>query len=268
VNGTVVGTGTANTPRPDLVGAYPAWGPDHGFTVTVPATGGNVCVTAINSGPGTGDTQLGCKALPAGSNPVGTLDSAARSSGSIRVAGWALDRDTTSAVKVRVYVNGVYAGQGTANKSRPDVGAAYPASGNNHGFSFTVPGSGGTVCAYAINYGAGSGNTTLGCRTLPSSTPVGNLEAATRSSAGIRVGGWALDGDTTSAINVHVYVNGAFAGSGSANKSRPDVGALYPGMGNNHGFSFTVPGSGGTVCAYAINTGGGGGNTTLGCRAV
>ena len=104
--------------------------------------------------------------------------------------------------------------------------------------------------------------------TLPGDNPIGNFESAARNPGGIRVKGWALDPDSAGPIGVHVYVNGAFAGQGTANTSRPDVGAFFPGYGDNHGFEFTVPGSGGTVCAYGINTGPGTTNSLLGCRAV
>ena len=50
-----------------------------------------------------------------------------------------------------------------------DVSVAYPDYGPTHGYSVTfspalAPGS--TVCAYAINVGAGSTNPQLGCRTV------------------------------------------------------------------------------------------------------
>jgi hypothetical protein len=56
-----------------------------------------------------------------------------------------------------------------------------------------------------------------------------------------------------------------------ANKSRPDVGAAFGGYGASHGFLATVPATGSgnhSVCAYAITTGGGNGNTLLGCASV
>src|SRR3954452_23455208 len=82
-------------------------------------------------------------------SPIGTVDAAASNGhGGIHVAGWAFDPNTTAPIAVRVYIDGAYAGSGTANTSRPDVGAAFPGYGNNHGYSFIVPGGLGNVCAY------------------------------------------------------------------------------------------------------------------------
>ena len=80
--------------------------------------------------------------------------------------------------------------------------------------------------------------------------------------------GWALDPNTTSPIAVHVYVNGAFAGHAVANVARSDINSAFPGYGPNHGYDFTVPGAGGTVCVYAINSGAGTTNPSLGCKTV
>jgi hypothetical protein len=54
-----------------------------------------------------------------------------------------------------------------ADTSRPDVAALHPAHGPAHGFDTTLDVAPGphTVCAYAVNVGAGSGNPRLGCRT-------------------------------------------------------------------------------------------------------
>jgi hypothetical protein len=66
----------------------------------------------------------------------GTLDYAdAR-----HVAGWALNQaDSQSPVEVQLYIDGRFAGDGTANLSRPDVKAAGRAEGENHGFVFDTP---------------------------------------------------------------------------------------------------------------------------------
>ena len=53
------------------------------------------------------------------------------------------------------------------NGTRTDVGAVYPAFGPAHGYSTTLTAARGahTVCAYAINVGAGT-NRLLGCRSV------------------------------------------------------------------------------------------------------
>ncbi len=62
-----------------------------------------------------------------------------------------------------VYANGAGIGRVTAGKVRNDVARAYPQYGNAHGFDFSIPIAGGSVCLYGINSGAG-GNATIGCR--------------------------------------------------------------------------------------------------------
>jgi murein DD-endopeptidase MepM/ murein hydrolase activator NlpD len=106
-------------------------------------------------------TAAGGGGTPDAYQPVGFLDSVtARGGGAIGLYGWAVDPDTpTRAIAVHIYVtksNGVRVGPWglTANRSRPDVGAAYPAYGPNHGYETVLSGFpvGSTkVDAYAID---------------------------------------------------------------------------------------------------------------------
>jgi hypothetical protein len=57
----------------------------------------------------------------------------------------------------------------------------------------------------------------------------------------------------------------------SASGQRPDLVADFASYGTAHGWSAELSGltpEPHTVCAYAINTGPGAGNTTLGCAAI
>ena len=104
-------------------------------------------------------------------NPFGAFDTVtAVDPGTVRVRGWAADPNAKAGpLSVHVYANGKYAGALTANKSRPDVAAAYPGYGSNLGYDnwISLPVSGSVqVCVYGINIGAGYTNTQLGCRTL------------------------------------------------------------------------------------------------------
>jgi len=103
--------------------------------------------------------------VPTGS-PFGSLDVVTGNTGSVRVQGWAIDPDTVSPVQVHVYVDGASLAT-TAGVVRPDVGAAFPAYGDGHGYDVTLGAAPGAhrVCAYAINVGAGA-NTALGCRNV------------------------------------------------------------------------------------------------------
>ena len=66
----------------------------------------------------------------------------------------------------------------SANQPRPDVGAAYPTAGPNHGYSLTMQATPGahTACLYAINTGPGTSRP-LGCRaiTVPGTHPFGQV---------------------------------------------------------------------------------------------
>jgi hypothetical protein len=86
----------------------------------------------------------------------------------------------------------------------------------------------------------------------------------------LSVGGWAIDSNVIEPIDVHVYLDGLPVAALTADGDRPDVGAVYPGFGPDHGYALTLPDvtSGQhSVCAYGINVGDGG-NALLGCGAV
>jgi hypothetical protein len=268
-----VGTAiTASGNRPDLATAFPGYGTAHGFNATIPATPGRhtVCAYGINVGAGA-NSGLGCKVVfvPTGP-PFGSFDMAVGVPGGVQVGGWAIDPDTTSPIQVHVYVGSSGAAL-NASASRPDVGAAYPGYGSAHGFGATIAAPPGihTVCAYGINVGGG-GNSGLGCKSVlvPWGPPFGSFDVATGVPGGVQVGGWAIDPDTASPIQVHVYV-GSVGTALIASGNRPDVGGIYPAYGSAHGFGTKVSAPSGThlVCAYAINVGVGT-NSGLGCRVV
>lgn len=169
LNGVQHSIGTASERRPDIAQVHPHWGDAHGFGAVIPWAGDgtvNVCAHGINVGGGS-TTVLGCRNLTVRHTPFGAFDVAARTSGGIRVAGWAIDPDTTAPVNVHVYLNGTSFDVGPATRPRPDVARAVPGWGEARGFDVVLPWSApGRVdaCAYALNLGAGDGNTTLGCR--------------------------------------------------------------------------------------------------------
>lgn len=107
------------------------------------------------------------------------------------------------------------------------------------------------------------------------SKPFGHLDslAVVPSTQSIRATGWTIDPDVPSTpLTIHVYVDGVYAGGQLANRNRPDVGAVHPAAGPNHGFDISIPTLAGSheVCTYALNNTAGGGNTLLGgsCRTV
>lgn len=278
-NGAFAGSVTASRPRGDVGAAHPDFGPNHGFDTVVSVPGGRVqvCAFAINVGPPGVNTALGCRTaqLPSG-NPFGNFEVLTASGpGQVRMRGWAIDPDTTAPVTLHVYANGTFLGATPAPGTRNDVGAVFPAYGPNHGFDtvMAVPGGRTQVCVFALNIGGGTANTLLGCRTVELATgnPFGSFDALTSPGPGqVRIRGWAIDPDTADPLTMHVYVNGSFAGTAAASRPRPDVAAVFPAYGPNHGFDATmsVVGPPAEVCVFALNAGPGTANTLLGCRRV
>jgi hypothetical protein len=168
---------TADQPRADVALAYPGYGPNHAYTVSVGASPGShqVCLTFVNVGPGA-DKAVDCRQITVQGGtfpelnrpPCGVVDSVTVSdSGAVSVAGWAIDPDTAASIRVHVYIDasGVNI---PADGPRADVAAAYPGYGPNHEYGTTVQATPGTheLCIYAINAGPGPSNTVLTCRQI------------------------------------------------------------------------------------------------------
>ena len=266
----------ADSDRADVRAAYPAYGSAHGFSLRFTVSGGShsVCAYGINSGPGD-HTVFGCRTIfvPSG-DPLGALDSAGVGPGlrALTVTGWALDPDSVATAQVAVYIDGIGQGWFPATGARPDIANAFPGFGAAHGYALTFPVSTGShnVCTYGIDIGPGL-NAQLGCRTvIVASSPVGAFDSLVAPETGtIVASGWAIEPDTTAPAKVAVYIDGLGVAWWSADASRPDVAAAYPGSGAAHGFVAAFAASPGPhqVCTYAINVGPGS-NTALGCRTV
>jgi len=261
---------------------------------------------------------VGCVAVGAGvaradaGDPIGSFDSiSVRLPGSQWgpntapwvIRGWAADPDAPGgSVLVHIYVDGVQsdcrndhtgvlyvqpcATRTGSGDERPDVAAVYPFAGNESGWQATLyvyeDGHPHTVCTYAINVGAGSNNTTLGCKVLPpvgSTTnlgdPQGNLEAVTAHAGSVRFQGWSGDPDPDADPNNHlgvlVYMDGHPLVNLDTTLSRPDVRRAFPALTNAAGFDAVVPAPPGQhlYCVDAANSGSNGTrNTSLGCLGV
>ena len=94
--------------------------------------------------------------------------------------------------------------------------------------------------------------------------PDGHLDSASRVTGGqVRLVGWARDADAAgAAVTVRALVDGIAAGQATAGLARADVGA--------HGFDLAVPvdGRAHTICAQALNLGGGSDTILAGCAAI
>jgi SpoIID/LytB domain protein len=276
LDGAVHSQAPAQGSRPDVGRAYPAAGPLHGFDLTLPLPSGRhtVCLYAIDLGPGSVNPQLGCRTVTVVVDPVGALDRLAGGATAIEVSGWALDGDSADPTNVSVQVDGSPIATFGTDRARSDIAATYPGTGSHHGFARSIPVAPGAhdVCVYAVNVGAGAGDTELGCaRVSVGVPPIGRLDGFARVGAlQVQLSGWALDKDTTAPISVHVYVNGRVTGRLTADVQRPDIGRAYPASGPAHGFDqvLTLAPGDNQVCVYAINVAGGERNPSLGCRTI
>ncbi len=103
--------------------------------------------------------------------------------------------------------------------------------------------------------------------------PIGHFDQVSLSATTFDVRGWALDQSLMkTSIDVLVTYStpgGLTSRTVTANLDRADVGSAYPGAGNAHGFSISIPRSGNGqyyACATALaSPGNGSGNTALGC---
>lgn len=157
----------ADANRPDVGAAHGSYGPRHGFEASFALPGGQhtVCVYAINT---LGDNPLlGCRDIQVGNEPIGALDAVVGGPDGVRVRGWAFDPDVpTRPIEVHVYV-GNSGFSVRADKTRADVGQAFPQAGSQHGFDSVLKAPRGVVrvCAYAIDT-AGGPNPLLGCQSV------------------------------------------------------------------------------------------------------
>ncbi len=171
VDGRLRTTATADGNRPDVERAHPGYGSARGWSTTVSGLAGGpheVCVYAINAGPGNANPLLGCRTVVAPSgNPHGSFDQISGDAAGLTVAGWAIDPDTAAPIKVHVYIDGRPSREILADQDRPDVGNAWPDYGPKHGWSLRATGLAPgphTVCVYAIDVGGATVNPLLGCR--------------------------------------------------------------------------------------------------------
>ncbi len=275
VDGSNLGQYTAQFARPDV-------GP-RGFAQTLTSSNftpgtHNVCAYAINGPNSDGlNSFIGCKAVYIPSSPIGSLDGImyGPGPGKLSMWGWTLDPDTALPIQVHLYDNGSPAAALTANQNRPDIGYFFPYYGASHGYEGSIPitTSHNVICAYGINAtGTPGSNALLGCRVVDVAvSPIGSLDLAYRDGTNLITSGWAIDPDTASSIQVHIYVDGVFQGAVTAGNPRGDIGAAFPAYGANHGFTTTSPVTAArhTVCAYGINDSGTpGNNVLLGCRLM
>lgn len=216
-------------------------------------------------------------------SPIGQFQSAALAGATLRLTGWGLDPElTTAASTVRITdtaADGTVATRtATAAVSRPELGTAYPASGAAHGFdvSYVTGGRGNhTVCATVVDTGAGLGDTALGCLPYTVGDPVGTLGVAAVTGRTLTVGGWAVDPDQPTS-GATVTITDRFGATSTtstvvANATDAAAEATVPGAGTAHGFTTVAAISGPgdhSICASVAGIAATTVVTDLGCRTV
>jgi|GEM_PF-1207287 len=195
-------------------------------------------------------------------SPEGHLDGADCGKG----WGWAADRaQPNTSISVDLYVNGKFAGTTLAGRVRKDI-AMYLGDNGLHGFEFIIPKEfqQDGVNTIEARFASSTQKLTTPTRTYTCSvvttpttpttekpseepsqppttrtyaSPEGHLDGADCGKAW----GWAADrAQPNTSITVDLFVNGKFAGTVMANKSRRDI-AMYLGDNGLHGFEFTLP---------------------------
>jgi len=258
----VWGPTVTGDPRPDVDAAIPGAGPNAGWStfLPVPNVGPHTfCVYAINVGPGSNNTTLGCKTAPLGTSiadPQGNLEAITSTPGFVRLQGWAGDGDAPSATPVRVVQDGQIWESRVATLDRTDVHAAFPAFHNAGGFDIALPVTPGKhIFCVDLGNGGPNGvvNTSLGCRlvSVPDVTASGGDDASGSlelvqqiSGMAWEARGWAWDPKSPDPATVRLYAvyagfwvyQDAFAEDVTASDARPDIANSHPGAPQNTGF--------------------------------
>lgn len=255
VDGVFAATAVAARVRPDVGAVFAGYGNARGFEISLTIARGDhtVCVYGLDLGAGQGNVLLGCRLTSFG-RATGALDIAIAAAGTITASGWAIDGARVAPTTVELLVDGVVASTRTADMSRSDVAAAYPAYGAAHGYSLGAAATPGVhrVCVSAL----AAVVEIVGCRDLdmPSGLPVGVIDIAVATASGIVAAGWVIDPDTTASVDVVIEVDGVSVVA-PADRPRPDLVQGAPGYGVRHGFQVTVAAVTGPhlVCVFGVD---------------
>lgn len=262
--GGVTAVDVADSPRPDVQAVYPSYPLATGFQVTasgVPPQLRQACVTAVNQGYGS-DTSLGCSRLRipdvAGTSPDGRITRSTGSVGALYVSGWAREHDAPVPSEVELTLDGVALGKAP---TRPD--GSFELSRNR------IVAGRREVCLVIRNRGNGY-DVTADCVTVDvaGASPIGNVDGFALNGRTATISGWAWDPEASGPVGVMIsYDGGAKGWPAASGLPRPDV-QSFIGVGGDGGFRLDVPAipdGRHSLCAYAINVGGGS-DQLLGCR--
>jgi hypothetical protein len=266
---------TANSSGTDLSANYPGAGSNHAVNATIPFESGTqvVCLYLVNAGGAGSMGSAGCKTvnIPVAPSPVVSIDTVSANSGRIQVSGWAVNPDNpTVGVNLAINIGSRWI-QATGGQANSIAASQVSGAGPNQGFTaqFDAPPGQQTFCVWA-NKTNGSA-VMVGCRTVlvaEQRAAAGAIESATVSGNTITLTGWAVWPDSPS-TSVHLAANvGSSWTSISADQNNNAANNSYPGVGNAHGFSVTIPANSGSqsICIWTTNPASG--PSILGCRTV
>ena len=228
--------------------------------------------TVATLGLGTGAAA----AAPVGTNaPVGRIDLAWGTPGTVRAVGWMVDPDTSASLQVWMSIDSrlVIA---TADVPRRDLPASLRRFGTRHGYDISVNGVAAgvhQVCVAAVNKGSGPPLQLVGCANVdvPPALPMGAIDTVTPvPGESARVRGWALDVGNTFPVEVRLAVDGREVARQRATSSVPGLAWFFPRHGANHGFDLTVAAAPGTheFCLTSENFDGAPASVLVACRWV
>jgi hypothetical protein len=278
VDGSFAGQGIADNFSIDVDAVYPAFGftNNHRFAIPIRLSAGTpheVCAYGINVGAGA-NALLRCQTFSLGQTPIGALDIAVNTlTNDVHVHGWAIDPETNDPIEVRFYADGAFTATLTADRRRPELVDQFH-TGDHHGYAgaIPVPANASTLCAYAINTGAGGTNQFLGCQPIErSGNPMvgGFYVYPGHQGCGddaVSVKFWALDPDTTHHLRIAVYqrqpddslqIFGNFDASGKDD----DIVSYFPEYSAQEGYMFTACSHSNNF--YALNADGTPGDSVL-----
>lgn len=150
--------GVADEPRKDVAQAWPAYGPNTGYDVTIPAKAGKrlVCVWAVDR-RNRREALIAVKEVQVKA-PFGALDVARDVGGAVNLQGWALADAANRQASVRIYVDSSLVYENRTGVDRPDVRRVHRGAPLKSGFSVTVPARRGRrlICVWAVDNRRGS----------------------------------------------------------------------------------------------------------------
>jgi hypothetical protein len=188
--------------------------------------------------------------------PFGALDGLVDLGGAIGVTGWAIDQNRRDGVDAQVFVDEQPVHTVPADRPRPDVGAAYPYYGADHGFDVSIDAPPGrhVVCLYGRDRGSGVSKF-LGFAAIELSGPVGHVDRIAARPSAISVTGWLVDPlDPATPATVALVIDGQEVARMQTSASRPDVVAGYPEANATSGYAFDFPVAAGAheVCVQLV----------------